>query len=91
MTADQVAIREREERPVPRLVTDAQLREAVSGGTLVQKGAVTSVDGMKVNLHISERILKASYRQPVNISELPAAERAALAVDPGEVVFVLTE
>jgi dUTPase len=57
----------------------------------VQGGEPSSVEGVKVDLHISSRILKAAYRQPINVEELRVAERSSLAVDPGEVVFVITK
>src|ERR1700684_1905031 len=36
-------------------------------------------------------VLKAKSGQPVDIEELPAVEKSTLAVEPGEVVFVLTQ
>jgi deoxycytidine triphosphate deaminase len=80
-----------EERLVPSLITDSQLREAVERQTFIKQGTPRSVEGMKVDLHMSDRVLKASYRQPINISELGAVERSSLVVEPGEVVFVLTK
>jgi len=90
MTLDLATSRPREIWPVPHLVTGANLRKAVEDKTFIRRGEVASVEGVKIDLHMSPRILKAVYRQPINIEELPAAERSNLAVDPGEVVFVLT-
>jgi deoxycytidine triphosphate deaminase/soluble cytochrome b562 len=73
------------------LVTGVRLRHAIEGSTFIQNGDASSVEDVKIDLQMGSRILKASYGQPINTEELPAAERSGLAVEPGEVVFVLTK
>ena len=76
---------------MPTLLTESALREAVTQSTFIHDGTVDSVEGIKIDLHMSGRVLKAEFSQPIHLSELTAAERSGLHVDPGEVVFVLTQ
>lgn len=79
-----------EGRPLPSLITGDRLREAVTHGTFIEGGDPISVEGAKYDFHMGSLILKSSYGQAVDIDKLPEAERSAMRVDPGEVVFVLT-
>jgi dCTP deaminase len=76
---------------MPTLVTGEKLRDAVQKGTFIEGGDVKSVEGVKYDFHMGQQILKAKYGQPISIDELPAVDKSTLAVDPGEVVFVLTQ
>jgi deoxycytidine triphosphate deaminase len=76
---------------VPHLVAGARLREAVSAASFIQGGDVTSVEGVKYDFHVGNRILKAAYTQPVDVGRLSEVDRSNLCVEPGEVVFVLTK
>jgi len=78
-------------RSVTTLVTGDRLRKAVEHGTFIKGGDVSSVEGVKYDLRMGSRVLKAAYSQPINMDELPAIERSAMSVDPGEAVFVLTQ
>jgi len=78
-------------RPVTTLVTGDRLRKAVEHETFIKGGDVSSVEGVKYDLRMCSRVLKAAYSQPINMEELPAIERSAMSVDPGEAVFVLTQ
>lgn len=77
--------------PLSTLVTGQRLREAVEKATFIEGGDPASVEGVKYDFHMGRQILKAKYGQPVDIEELPAIDRSSLAVEPGEVVFVLTQ
>src|SRR5260221_4469816 len=91
MAQDIATTRVGEGRAMPNLITGDRLREAVEKGTFIQGGDVASVEGVKYDFHMGSRILKASYTQAVDIAELPTLERSTLGIDPGEVVFVLTQ
>jgi deoxycytidine triphosphate deaminase len=91
MTLDLKPIRTRGDSGVPHLVAGTKLRDAVAAGTFIQSGDVASVEGVKYDFHMGNRILKASYTQPVNVDRLSEADQSNLCVDPGEVVFVLTK
>ncbi len=75
---------------MPELVTGTRLRDAVRDETFIHGGVVDSVAGVKYDFHIGNRILKATYSQPVDIDKLSESDRGNLRVEPGEVVFVLT-
>lgn len=72
------------------LITEHRLREAIETSSFIRDGSLTSVEGIKVDLHMGSRVLRHKYSQPINIDELSATERSALSVAPGEVAFVLT-
>jgi dCTP deaminase len=76
---------------MPTLVTGEKLRDAVEKQTFIEGGNANSVEGVKYDFHMGSQVLKAKYGQPVDIEKLPEVEKSALAVDPGEVVFVLTQ
>lgn len=73
------------------IIVGDRLRAAVSEGTFIKDATPESVEGVKYDLRMSSRILKGSHTQPIDIDKLPEQERAAMAVEPGEVVFVLTK
>lgn len=70
-----------------KLVTGTRLLQAVQDGTFIKNGIAASVEAVKYDLHLGDRVLKAAYRQPKDINSIPEEERI---VDPGEAVFVLT-
>ncbi len=76
---------------MPELLTRKALLAAVRSGTFIEQGDVAGVDGIKVDLHMGDLFLKAQYVQPMRVGDLPAVERSALHIDPGEVVFVMTK
>ena len=73
---------------VPRLISGSKLREAVTDGTFILDGIVSSVENVKYDFHIGGRVLKASYGQPIDLAKIPEEKRV---VEPGEAVFVLTK
>ncbi len=73
------------------MVTGAELREAVQMQTFIQGGEPTCAEGVKYDFRLSPKILKAKFNAPIDAGRLTEVERADLLVEPGEVVFVLTE
>ena len=73
------------------ILTEEQLRSEIQQGSLIDEGDVNCAEGIKYDFRLSENILKSSFGGPINLLELPAIERSRVAVDPGEVVFVLTK
>lgn len=78
-------------KPMSKMVTGAELAAAVTQETFIQGGAQECVEGVKYDLRLSQRILKARFGRPVNADKLSETEKSDLRVEPGEVVFVLTE
>jgi len=74
------------------LVTGDVLAEAITSGGFIKGGdAEKCADGVKYDFRLGQRILKAKFKRPVDTSELTPAEKRDLEIEPGEVVFVLTE
>jgi len=76
---------------MPRAITGAELLQAVKDQTFIKGGSEHCVEGMKYDFRLGSRILKASYGAPIDMKQLSETERSKVAVEPGEVVFVLTE
>ena len=76
---------------MPAMVTGQKLRAAVQDRSFIQGGDATCVEGVKYDFRLSARILKARYGSPIDASKLSELEKQGLSVEPGEVVFVLTE
>ena len=76
---------------MPTMVTGTKLRDAVVNHTFIQGGEPTCAEGVKYDFRMSSQILKARFGRPVDANKVDASERAALFVEPGEMVFVLTE
>jgi deoxycytidine triphosphate deaminase len=73
------------------LVTGDELRKAVETGSFIQGGDVSCAENVKYDFRVSSRILKAKFGAPVDANKLSETEKSALFVEPGEVVFVLSE
>jgi deoxycytidine triphosphate deaminase len=76
---------------VAELVTGDHLREAVEKGTFIKHGDVACAEGVKYDFRLSSHFLKAAFKRPVDARHLTESEKRDLVVEPGEVVFVLTE
>lgn len=74
-----------------KAITGAHLLTAVEAQTFIKGGEARCAEGMKYDFRMGSRILKASYGQPIDMDDLSAVERSTVGVEPGEVVFVLTE
>lgn len=83
--------RARGDSHMPKLITEARLREAIKSGAYMTGGEPDAVEGVKYDFRTSSRILKASYRKPIDIITLSPAEQNQLFIAPGEIVFVLTK
>jgi len=77
-------------RPVAMLITGERLGRALEPTGFIKDGLSACVEGAKYDFRMSPLILKASFGTPVNLDKLPEDQRAAVKVEPGEVVFVRT-
>ena len=76
---------------MPTLLGNAKLKEAVNETGFIKEGNIENIDGVKYDFCLGTKILKAKYKQPVDISNFPDTMKRELTVEPGEVVFVLTK
>jgi deoxycytidine triphosphate deaminase len=74
-----------------RAITGEELVSAVKDQTFIKEGSVRCAEGIKYDFRMGSRVLKAKYGRSIDIDKLPEAEKADMIVEPGEVVFVLTE
>lgn len=74
-----------------RIIAETRLKKAIKDGTFIKNGLIDNAEGIKYDFRMSSRILKAEFGRAVNMSKFPEQQQAGLAVEPGEVVFVLTE
>lgn len=74
-----------------KIITENKIIEAVKGKTFIKDGKSENVEGVKYDFCLSSRILKSKYKKPIDINKLSETERANLVIEPGEVVFALTE
>lgn len=74
-----------------KMITGTELSEAVQSQSFIKNGIEANVEGVKYDFSLSKHILKAEFGQPINTDELKAAEKNKLQIEPGEVVFVLSE
>jgi len=73
------------------LLGNPELKIAVSSSGFIKNGNQDNIDGLKYDFSLSSRILKAKFKQPIDISALPETRKVDLVIEPGEVVFVLTQ
>lgn len=71
-----------------RAITGDQLRAAVQSESFIKLGHPDNAEGVKYDFRAGTRVLKATFGQGVDIQNIPEKDRW---VEPGEVVFVLTQ
>lgn len=78
---------------IKALVTNTpRPRDGGKQNFVIFDGDPQCVDGVKYDFRIGPRFLKPSMDRPIEFKELGIADRSRLArIEPGEVVFVLTE
>lgn len=76
---------------MPKIVTETRIKEFIENNSIIKNGRAENAEGVKYDFRISSRILKAKYHQPIDVNNLPEQEKANIFIEPGEVVFVLTE
>lgn len=74
-----------------KAITGEQLIRAVESQTFIKDGDAKCAEGIKYDFRMGSRVLKAKYGRSTDISKLPETEKSQMVVEPGEVVFVLTE
>lgn len=71
------------------MITGEGLRKMVAEGALIKNGDLACAESVKYDFRLSQRILKAKFGRPMRADEVP--DKQDLVVEPGEVVFVLSE
>lgn len=76
---------------MPTLLGNPDLKQALSDDGFIKSGKLENIDGLKYDFSLSARVLKAKFKQPMDIDQLPQTRKVDFVVEPGEVVFVLTQ
>jgi deoxycytidine triphosphate deaminase len=76
---------------MPRTISCEQLIKAVEDETFIKNGIISCAEGVKYDFRMSSSVLKASEGRPIDIDKLTESEKTKMVVEPGEVVFVLSE
>jgi deoxycytidine triphosphate deaminase len=74
-----------------RIISGEKLIDAISSQTFIKGGNIKCAEGVKYDFRVSSKLLKASYKRPIDVEKLSEAEKAELFIEPGEMVFILTE
>ncbi len=74
-----------------KLITGDALRRAVQDQTFIKGGDIGCAEGVKYDFRLSAHILKASFRRPIDAERLTETEKKELVIEPGEMVFALTQ
>ena len=73
------------------IISGEKLTEAVKTQTFIKGGDIKCAEGVKYDFRVSSKILKANYKRPIDVNKLTETEKSELFIDPGEMVFILTE
>ncbi|MBN2321285.1 MAG: hypothetical protein JXR49_19555 [Acidobacteria bacterium] len=76
---------------MPIVVTGERLIQAVKDQTFIKGGDLKCAEGVKYDFRLSGRLLKATYERPIDVEKLSETEKRDLFIEPGEMVFTLTE
>ena len=76
---------------MPKMLTGERLLEAVRENRIILGGDESCAEGVKYDFRLSEHILKAKFGRPVKASELSSSDKRDLVIEPGEVIFALTQ
>lgn len=73
------------------IITGEKLTQAVESQTFIKGGELKCAEGVKYDFRVSSKILKASYQRPIDVNKLTETEKRELFIEPGEMIFILTE
>jgi len=76
---------------MPKLITGPELIQAIEKSEFMTSGDPSCAEGIKYDFRVSARFLKSKFNRPIDYNELPETEKKEAVIQPGEVVFVLTE
>lgn len=79
-----------EDNKMPQLITESELRIAVKDNTFIKNGKIENAEGVKYDFCLGSELLKAAFGRPIDMRKLTETDKTTLNIEPGEVVFVLT-
>src|SRR5713226_4940193 len=76
---------------LPNAITGEHLLRAVETQTFIKNGIPACAEGIKYDFRMGSQVLKAKFGRPMDIDKIDEGLKPEMAIEPGEVVFVLTE
>lgn len=76
---------------MPHILNEAKILSAIEGSTLIKNGKKEHLEGIKYDFTLGTKLLSSKYQSGIDTSTLSATEKSQLFIEPGEVVFALTE
>jgi deoxycytidine triphosphate deaminase len=76
---------------MPTLITGTELVESIKSHIFIDNGDPNCAEGIKYDFRLSNIFLKSKFTRPVSYNDLTETEKKEAVINPGEVVFVLTE
>lgn len=73
------------------IISESSLKKAVEEGTFIKNGIIDCAEGVKYDFRMGNYLLKAEFGIPIDMNSLKSTERTKLFIEPGEVVFVLSD
>jgi len=72
-------------------ITGETLLRAVNTQTFIKNGDPACAEGVKYDFRMGSHVLKAKFGRSMDMDKMAEDQKADMVIDPGEVVFVLTE
>jgi deoxycytidine triphosphate deaminase len=76
---------------LPHAITGEELLRAVQSESFIKGGDPLCAEGIKYDFRMGSQILKAKFGRSMDMDKMAEDQKAEMVIDPGEVVFVLTE
>lgn len=76
---------------LPNAITGDALCKAIVDQTFIKNGDAKCAEGIKYDFRMGSQVLKAKFGRSMDMAKMSEEQKAEMVVDPGEVVFVLTE
>lgn len=76
---------------MPKILNQSELINAIELSTFIIRGKKEYVEGIKYDFTVGAKILSSKYQSGIDTTMLSVTEKAQLYIEPGEVVFVLTD
>lgn len=71
-----------------RIISEAELKDAVLNETFIQNGRGNSCEGIKYDFILSDYIISQDLKRPIHLNEHKASKAT---IKPGEIAFVMSE
>lgn len=80
-------------KSMAKIITGAELKSLIENGGVIQNADIKCAEGIKYDFRLGSKLLKSYFGDPIDIEKdlVTVEQRNKAVVDPGEVVFVLSQ